>query len=168
MGRMPAGIHSHRSREYIENIRKFFDDEKGFLLVDLLASLALGLAAAGLVINIMVVMQASSRQQSVDTELLYSAQVVQEVIQNKVRTALDIEIIDGGRVLRINDPRDGVTSYYSENGNFYRYDKTSNPIAENVQAIHFAESEGCLLVDLDLRREQESMGISFVCAIRCE
>lgn len=165
MGRMPAGVHSHRSRE---NIGELWADETGFLLVDLLFSIALGLAVMAMAVNMMVVMQASSRQQSVDAELMYSARVVQEVIQSKVRTALDMEIVDGGSVLRINDPRDGVTSYYSANGNLYRYHKTSNPIAENVQSIHFTKSEGCLLVDLDLQREQESMGISFVCAIRCE
>jgi Tfp pilus assembly protein PilW len=141
-------------------------DEKGALLVDLLVGLALGLVVLGLVLNMLVVMETSNRQQSVEAELLYSGRVVQEVIQNQVRTAVDIEVINGGKTLMITDPEGKTTGYYSEKGNFYRYYKTPNPLAENVRSVRFVESEDCLLVDVELRREEDSLLMSFVCAKR--
>ncbi len=165
MGRIPCRICSHKPWR---NIRRIWVEAKGFLLIDVLASLTLGLAVIGLVLHMMVLMQASQCQQSVNAELLYSAQVVQDVIQSRVRTALDIQVIEDGSRLVIDDPLDGITSYYSDNGNFYRYDKTSNPIAENVQAIRFTEREDCLLVELELQREEEVLQINYVCALRCK
>ncbi len=112
-----------------------------------MVSLALGLIVMTLVVNLLVVMHTSNRQQADHAELLYAGQVVQQVLQNEVRNALKV---------------------YSSGGNFYREYITANPVAENVQAVYFTESEGCLLVDLALQRDQEYMEINFACAIRCE
>lgn len=164
MGRVVAGVRALGSRNMMS---KLGADEKGALLVDLLVGVALGLAVLGLVLNMLVVMETSNRQQSVEAELLYSGRVVQEVIQNQVRTAVDIQVINGGNTLLITDPEGKTTAYYSEKGNFYRYYKTSNPLAENVQSVRFMESEDCLSVDVELQREEDSWQMSFVCAIRC-
>lgn len=165
MGRIPAGFYPYESRITLKQICA---DEKGVLLVDLLASLALGLAVLTLVVNILVVMQTSNRQLSDHAELLYAGQVVQQVLQNEVRNALEVKVINGGQTLLVTNATGGVTSFYSSGSNFYRYYITASPIAENVQAVYFTESEGCLLVDLALQRDQEYMEINFACAIRCE
>ena len=164
MGRVFAGVRAFGSRNMR---RKLGTDEKGALLVDLLMGLALGLAVLGLVLNMLVVMETSNHQQSIEAELLYSGRVVQEVIQSQVRTAVDMEVINGGKTLMITDPEGKTTAYYSEIGNFYRSYKTSNPVAENVKSVRFVESEECLLVEVELQREEDSWQISFVCAIRC-
>lgn len=165
MGRMPAGICPPGSRVAVKQIST---DQRGVLLVDLLASLALGLAVLTLVVNMLVVMQISSRQQYVDAELLYAGQVVQQALQNEVRNAMKIKVINGGKKLLVTNADGGVTGFYSGGGNLYREYITANPVAENVQAVYFTESEGCLLVDLALQRDQEYMKINFACAIRCE
>jgi Tfp pilus assembly protein PilW len=164
VGRVVAGV---RAFGYRNMMSKLGMDEQGAFLVDLLVGLALGLVVLGLVLNMLVVMETSHRQQSVEAELLYSGRVVQEVIQNQVRTAVDIEVINGGKTLRITDTEGKTTAYYSEHGNFYRSYKTSNPVAENVKSVRFVESEECLLVEVELQREEDSWQISFVCAIRC-
>ena len=164
MGRVPAGICPHRFRAPVKD---YLVNTKGLILVELLASLALILVVLGLVINMMVLLQNTNRQQSSEAELLYSGRVVQEVIQNQVRTAVAIEVINGGKTLMITDPEGKTTAYYTENGNFYRYYKTSNPLAENVQSVRFVESEDCLVVDVELQREEDSWQMSFVCAMRC-
>jgi Tfp pilus assembly protein PilW len=163
VGRVVAGVRAFGCR----NMRsKPGTDEKGALLVDLLVGLALGLTVLGLVLNMLMVMETSSRQQSIEAELLYSGRVVQEVIQNQVRTAVDIEVINGGDILVITDPEDKKTRYYSQKGSFYRSYKTSTPVAENVKSVRFVESEDCLLVDMELQREEDSLLMSFVCAKR--
>ena len=163
MGRVFAGVRAFGSRNMR---RKLGTDEKGALLVDLLMGLALGLAVLGLVLNMLVVMETSNHQQSIEAELLYSGRVVQEVIQSQVRTAVDMEVINGGKTLMITDPEGKTTAYYSKIGNFYRSYKTSNPVAENVKSVRFVESEDCLLVDMDLQREEDSLQMNFVCAKR--
>ena len=165
MGRIPAGVCPAGSPAVIKGIAA---DEKGVLLADLLASLALGLAVLVLVVNMLMAVQSSSRQQSIDAELLYAGQVVQQVLMEEVRNAQKVKVINGGKKLLVTNAGGGVTGYYSNGGSFYREYITANPIAENVQAVYFTESEGCLLVDLALQRDQEYMEINFACAIRCE
>lgn len=165
MGRIPAGVCPAGSPAVIKGIAA---DEKGVLLADLLASLALGLAVLVLVINMLMAAQSSSRQQSIDAELLYAGQVVQQVLMEEVRNAQKVKVINGGKKLLVTNAGGGVTGYYSNGGSFYREYITANPIAENVQALHFSQSEDCLLVDVDLVKEQDQLQISFACAVRCE
>ncbi|HQA51215.1 MAG TPA: hypothetical protein PLT89_11030 [Syntrophomonadaceae bacterium] len=165
MGRIPAGFYPYESRITLKQICA---DEKGVLLVDLLASLALGLAVLTLVVNILVVMQTSNRQLSDHAELLYAGQVVQQVLQNEVRNALEVKVINGGQTLLVTNATGGVTSFYSSGSNFYRYYITASPIAENVKSLHFYQKDSCLWVNIDLQKGREQLQISFACALRCE
>jgi prepilin-type N-terminal cleavage/methylation domain-containing protein len=165
MGRIPAGIYPPGPGSAVKRCAA---DQKGVTLAELLVSLALGLIVMTLVVNLLVVMHTSNRQQADHAELLYAGQVVQQVLQNEVRNALKVKVINGGKKLLVTNAQGGVTGFYSSGGNFYREYITANPVAENVQAVYFTESEGCLLVDLALQRDQEYMEINFACAIRCE
>lgn len=137
------------------------------MLVDLLATLALGMSVLCLVVNLLVLMENSSSQQSVDADLQYSARVVRNVILSEVRNARSLSVIGNGDELLVTNPEGKVIRYYCRNGNFYRYYKTSNPIAENVQRVNFLESDSCLLVELFLQSEQANLQLNFVCAARC-
>ena len=165
MGRIPAGIYPPGPGSAVKRCAA---DQKGVTLAELLVSLALGLIVMTLVVNLLVVMHTSNRQQADHAELLYAGQVVQQVLQNEVRNALKVKVINGGKKLLVTNAQGGVTGFYSSGGSFYREYITANPVAENVQAVYFTESEGCLLVDLALQRDQEYMEINFACAIRCE
>lgn len=165
MGRIPAGIYPPGPGSAVKRCAA---DQKGVTLAELLVSLALGLIVMTLVVNLLVVMHTSNRQQADHAELLYAGQVVQQVLMEEVRNAQKVKVINGGKKLLVTNAGGGVTGYYSNGGSFYREYITANPIAENVQTLHFSQSEDCLLVDVDLVKEQDQLQISFACAVRCE
>ncbi|NLU46997.1 MAG: hypothetical protein GXX02_03330 [Syntrophomonadaceae bacterium] len=165
MGRMPAGVCSHEPRV---TLRQIAADEKGVLLIEVLASLVLGVVVLTMVVNMLMVMQTGSRQQSDQAELLYAGQVVRQVLQDEVRNASNIKVINGGQKLLVTDASGSITGFYSSGGNFYREYITATPIAENVQALHFYQHDSCLWVDMELQKGEAQLQFSFACALRCE
>lgn len=153
-------------------VRERVANQFGLTLVDVIFSLAFMVTVLSLAVNLLVVTQTGSRQQSDKADLCYWARVVQQTIQLEIRTARSFTVERGGSRLVVTDSQGKKKSLYSHRGCFYRGyikggDQTSVPVAEMVREVTYSIRDSCLHVDLVLQSDQGDLNMSFICFQRC-
>ena len=142
-------------------------NERGIMLMDLLLSLALALLMIGVVQQVAGLIFSSYRNNSNQAELLYSARVALDCIEQDIRTSQNFQVSADGSKLIITGAGGEYICIYAGSGNLYRtYEGTVVPVAENCSAVSFARSGSRLQGRLQLENQEDDYEIEFFCFSR--
>lgn len=164
MGRR-SGRSSSRTLK-ISSLFLYRNDERGIIVINLLLGLALALLMIGVLQQVAGLVFSGYMSNSNRAELQYSSRMVLDCIQQDIRTARDFQVSADGSQLTITSADGGNIRIYVNNGNLYRRDVSTVPVAENLYAVNFVKSGSRLQGKLELQDEESTYEIEFFCFSR--
>lgn len=148
-------------------LKKIVKREQGYIYINMLLGLCLSLFILAVPQQLMGLVYEVHNNNCNRAELQYSARMALDCIQRDIRCARDFQVSADGSKLMITDADGEPIRIFVQNHNLYRQDGSSNPVAENMTAVHFHKSAAVLQGKLELEdSESGSYSLDFLCFAR--